>query len=88
MVLTQFDDCIRIAGVDRAQKFLGLTMKLLQIWPGWAGGGRAWRASFNEPVVRWRRAKEVRRSRPNVWRCMQVDSVLSADGGRPVTPRQ
>src|SRR5262245_31211604 len=40
----------------------------------------------NEPVVRWRRAKEVWRTRPNVWLSDQVDSVLSADGRRPARP--
>ena len=29
MVLAQFDDRIRIAGVNGAKKFLGLTMKLV-----------------------------------------------------------
>jgi hypothetical protein len=31
MMFAQFGDRIRIAGVDRAQKFLGLTLKLLQV---------------------------------------------------------
>jgi hypothetical protein len=31
MVLAQFADRIRIAGVDSAEEFLGLTLKLLEI---------------------------------------------------------
>ena len=67
MVLAQFGDRIRIAGVDGAEEFLGLTMKLLEVGPdGQAADGHD-EPPCNEPVVRWRRAKEVRRSRPNVW---------------------
>jgi hypothetical protein len=33
MVFAQFGDRIRIAGVNGAEEFLGLTMKLLQIGP-------------------------------------------------------
>jgi hypothetical protein len=33
MVLAQFGDRILIAGVDGAEEFLGLTMKLLQVGP-------------------------------------------------------
>ena len=41
MVFAQIGDCIRSAGVDVAEQFLGLTVKLVQVGPERAGGGRA-----------------------------------------------
>ena len=40
MVLAPFDDCRRVAGMDGAEKFLGLTMKLREVGPdGQAAAG-------------------------------------------------
>src|SRR6185436_5870727 len=66
MVLAQLGDRVRVASMDGAEEFPGLTMKLLLIGPDGQAAGRHGEPPSIEPVVRWRRAKEVRQSLPNV----------------------
>jgi hypothetical protein len=85
MVLAQLGDCIRIASMDGAEQFFGLTLKLFEIGPdGQATDGhgeppsmRAWSAGVGQGGSAI--ASEGLGS-------SQVESVLSADGKRPVRP--
>jgi hypothetical protein len=84
MMLAQLGNRIRVAGVDAAKEFFGLTTNLLQIGPN----GQA--ADGHDDLLQmspWSAGNGQRRfGDPNVWRSAQVDSVLSADGRRPVRP--
>ena len=85
MVLAQFRNSIGIVRVNRVEKFLGLAMKLFQIGPdGQAADGH------DEPPHRspcpLLSGKGGSAITSELWQSIQVDSVLSADGRRPVRP--